>query len=77
MSSGDGYWNSLSSKWQNSPIQDGLYLLNVKVEGKPMVKGWFTLSKTTSTALPVIEIPLPGQFIILAADFSLGGFPLS
>lgn len=64
---GIGSWNagatqlqvpylSASSAWQESPFQDGLYLLNIKVKGQDAVNGWFYLHGTSATS-PVVLSP--------------------
>jgi hypothetical protein len=48
---------------ESQPVgqKEGLYLLNVKARGKPMVNGWFVLSRTTASASVVVRSPSPGE----------------
>jgi len=44
-----------------SAPKEGLYLLNIKVKGKPMVNGWFVLNRTTATTNVVVRSPSPHE----------------
>jgi hypothetical protein len=44
------------SWWQETPLQDGLYTLNIKVKNQAPVSGWFYLHGTSATS-PVVVSP--------------------
>jgi hypothetical protein len=46
---------------RTSPIEDGLYLLNLQVHGQPRVNGWFILSQSASSATPIVRSPTPHE----------------
>lgn len=43
------------------PVEEGLYLLNIKLTGQEMVQGWFILSDVNSSASPVVSAPKVAQ----------------
>ncbi len=57
-----GFWTSSESK--NTIIEDGLYLLNIKVKDKNPVQAWFILNDASSSASPVINLPKTNQEFI-------------
>jgi hypothetical protein len=52
---------SANTSYTDTPPRDGLYLINVKVKDKPMVNGWFVLSRTALSSTPVVQSPMPNE----------------
>jgi hypothetical protein len=48
---------SIGSGVRDHLAKDGLYLLNIKMPGQPLVNGWFIVSRGSSTADPSIQSP--------------------
>jgi len=60
MSWGDRPYVSAGSSHQDSPMQDGLYLMNIKIKGQKVVEGWFFLHGASTTS-PVVMSPQVNQ----------------
>lgn len=70
---GIGDWSSSQNNddeainnWGGSPStivanEEGLYLLNIQVQGQPAVQGWFILANKNSSASPVMTAPKVNQ----------------
>jgi hypothetical protein len=73
---GIGDWSSSQNSddesinnWGGSPStisanEEGLYLLNIQVQGQPPIQGWFILANKNSSASPVVIAPKVGQVFV-------------
>jgi hypothetical protein len=46
---------------QTKPVEEGLYLLNIKLKDQPLLQGWFILSNKNASTSPVVLAPQVNQ----------------
>lgn len=62
------------STYQETPMEDGLYILTIKEKGKKTVNGWFTLHGTSQTSPSVISPTVNETFNTSQPTFKLRDF---
>lgn len=69
MDVGGKYYLSASSSLQESPAEDGLYTITIKVKNEKPVEGWFFLHNTATTTPAVLTPQVRERFTTQTPEF--------